>query len=161
LYVGTTSLPAGHASKVSYNRPFITRLGGGGGGVAQDWLFNAEYPMIRFLERNGYDLSYTTNVDAARAGNLILNHKAFLSVGHDEYWSAAQRTNVEAARNAGVHLAFFSGNEISFQPSQVGEMVSKLDQAVGFNAALRGVEHLCQYKLRLSSASKDRFMSTG
>lgn len=112
LYLGTTSLPSGHASKVSYNRPFLTRNGGGGGGTAQDWLFNAEYPMIRFLERNGYDLSYTTNVDAARYGSLILNHKVFLSVGHDEYWCAEQRSNVEAARNAGVHLAFFSGNEV-------------------------------------------------
>ena len=36
----------------------------------------------------------------------------FLSVGHDEYWSGGQRANVEAARDAGVHLAFFSGNEI-------------------------------------------------
>ena len=35
-----------------------------------------------------------------------------MSVGHDEYWSAGQRANVETARNAGVHLAFFSGNEI-------------------------------------------------
>ncbi|MEI9808801.1 MAG: N,N-dimethylformamidase beta subunit family domain-containing protein [Bacteroidota bacterium] len=112
LYIGTTGLPAGHASKVSYNRPFVTRDGSGGGGPYQDWLFNAEYPMIRFLEKNGYDVSYTTNTDAARFGSLILNHKVFLSVGHDEYWSAEQRTNVEAARNAGVHLAFFSGNEI-------------------------------------------------
>ncbi|MDP4264906.1 MAG: DUF4082 domain-containing protein [Bacteroidota bacterium] len=112
LYTGATSMPGGHASKVSYNRPFLTRNGGGGGGVAQDWLFNAEYPMIRFLERNGYNISYTTDVDAARYGNLLLNHKVFLSVGHDEYWSAEQRANVEAARNAGVHLAFFSGNEV-------------------------------------------------
>ena len=36
----------------------------------------------------------------------------FLSVGHDEYWSGAQRANVEAARDAGVNLAFFSGNEV-------------------------------------------------
>ena len=36
----------------------------------------------------------------------------FLSVGHDEYWSGGQRQNVEAARQAGVHLAFFSGNEM-------------------------------------------------
>jgi len=36
----------------------------------------------------------------------------FLSVGHDEYWSGQQRSNVEAARNIGVHLAFFSGNEV-------------------------------------------------
>ena len=35
-----------------------------------------------------------------------------MSSGHDEYWSAGQRANVEAAREAGVNLAFFSGNEI-------------------------------------------------
>ena len=43
---------------------------------------------------------------------LIKNHRVFLSVGHDEYWSGAQRANVEAARDAGVNLAFFSGNEV-------------------------------------------------
>lgn len=112
LYVGATSFPGGHAAKVSYNRPFANRSLGGGGGPQEDWIFNAEYPMIRFLEKNGYDVTYTTNVDAARYGNLILDHKIFLSVGHDEYWSAEQRANVEAARNAGVHLAFFSGNEV-------------------------------------------------
>jgi hypothetical protein len=34
-----------------------------------------------------------------------------MSVGHDEYWSGTQRANVESARDAGVHLTFFSGNE--------------------------------------------------
>ena len=105
LYVGA---PAGRAYKVSYNRPFRTRVVAGG----QDWVFNAEYPMVRWLEANGYDISYFTGVDSDRRGALILNHKAFLSVGHDEYWSAVQRNNVAAARDAGVHLAFFSGNEI-------------------------------------------------
>src|SRR5690606_38647192 len=47
-----------------------------------------------------------------RRGNLLQQHKLFLSVGHDEYWSAPQRANVESARAAGVHLAFFSGNEV-------------------------------------------------
>lgn len=97
----------GHAHKVSYNRPFTTR-----DAPTEDWLFNAEYPMIRWLERNGYDVSYFTDVDSDRRGSEILEHKVFLSVGHDEYWSAGQRANVEAARDAGVHLAFFSGNEI-------------------------------------------------
>src|SRR5438093_2196692 len=41
LYVGNTSFSNGHAAKVSYNRPFVTRAGGGGGGVAEDWVFNA------------------------------------------------------------------------------------------------------------------------
>ena len=41
-----------------------------------------EYPMIRWLERNGYDLTYETGVDTDRSGALLLNHKTFLSVGH-------------------------------------------------------------------------------
>ena len=56
----------------------------------------------------------------ARA-QLIRNHKVFLSVGHDEYWSGPQRANVEAARDAGVNLQFLSGNEMywrtRFEPS--------------------------------------------
>lgn len=105
LYTGS---PAGRAFKVSYNRPFVTRDVDNG----QDWLFNAEYPMIRWLEANGYDLSYITGVDADRFGALIRNHRVYLSSGHDEYWSKNQRAAVEDARGAGVHLAFFSGNEV-------------------------------------------------
>ena len=56
-YTGTT-----HAHKVSYNRPFQTR-----GTEPENYLFNAEYPMLRWLERNGYDVSYTTMVDLERA----------------------------------------------------------------------------------------------
>ncbi len=69
--------------------------------------------MVRWLEANGYDVSYFTGVDSDRLGDLIRNHKVFLSVGHDEYWSggAAQPMSKRPA-NAGVHLAFFSGNEI-------------------------------------------------
>lgn len=104
LYVGS---PASRAYKVSYNRPFTTREHNN-----TSFLFNGEYPMIRWLERNGYDVSYFAGVDSARRGAELLDHKAFLSVGHDEYWSAQQRTNVEQARDAGVNLAFFSGNEI-------------------------------------------------
>ncbi len=104
LYTGS---PAGRAYKVSYNRPFTTR-----DYAPEDFVFNSEYPMVRFLERNGYDVSYTTGVDTDRRGAELLEHQAFLSVGHDEYWSGDQRTNVEAARAAGVHLAFFSGNEV-------------------------------------------------
>ena len=81
------------------------------GTTPEDSLFNAEYPMVRWLEQNGYDVSYASGVDTDRAGGELLEHQAFLSVGHDEYWSGTQRANVEAARAAGSHLAFFSGNE--------------------------------------------------
>jgi hypothetical protein len=100
------SLP-NRAYKVSYNRPSNTA-----NLETATWIFNAEYPMVRWLEANGYDVSYFTGVDAARTGSLITNHKVYLSVGHDEYWSGPHRASVEAARNAGVNLAFFSGNEV-------------------------------------------------
>ena len=95
------------AYKVSYNRPFETRHY-----RAVNMVFNVEYPLVRWLEANGYDVSYFTGVDSDRRGEEILKHRLFLSVGHDEYWSLAQRRHVEAARDAGVHLAFFSGNEV-------------------------------------------------
>jgi len=95
------------AFKVSYNRPFNTGTFNG-----WTWIFSEEYPMVRWLEANGYDVSYSTGVDTDRSGPLITQHKVFMSVGHDEYWSGVQRANVEAARAAGVNLAFFSGNEV-------------------------------------------------
>jgi hypothetical protein len=114
LYHCSTNCPPGSptaykgTSMVSYNRPFHTALDDSG----RSWFTYSEYPMIRFLEENGYDVSYTSGLDVATKGSLLLNHKIFLSSGHDEYWTGQQRANVEAARDAGVNLAFFSGNEI-------------------------------------------------
>ncbi len=104
----------GRASAVSYNRPIITRDGGFAAGP-QDFIFGAEYPAIRWLEQNGYDVNYISGIDTASSGAQLLNSQIFLSVGHDEYWSAEQRDNVEAARDAGVNLAFLSGNEVYWQ----------------------------------------------
>ncbi len=114
LYTCTVSCPAGEplsyksAFKVSYNRPFNSAADDQG----RSWLMYAEYPMIRFMEANGYDVSYMSGIDVSTRAPLLLNHKVFMSVGHDEYWTADQRANVEAARDAGVNLAFFSGNEM-------------------------------------------------
>ena len=100
----------GRATAVSYNRPFVTNTSERGGWW--DFIFGAEHSAIRWLEQNGYDVSYISGVDTSRSGSMLLNHDAFLSVGHDEYWSGEQRANVEAARDAGVNLAFWSGNEV-------------------------------------------------
>jgi hypothetical protein len=177
-------------------------------------VLNSEYPFLRWLERNGYDVVYWSGVDTHRQGHLLsgrpppegdgvhvfpengamrsarwpasggdasvpaagrrlqaaargLGHgsalpaggavgckqrdeaagsaeacgasadggatttvqvgddgrkpRLFLSVGHDEYWSGRQRLLVEAARDNGVSLGFFSGNEvywrIRYEPS--------------------------------------------
>jgi Ca2+-binding RTX toxin-like protein len=107
------------AYAVSYNRPFITRDYGGVAAGPQDYLFGADYAAIHWLEQNGYDVTYISGVDTDRlgtswyandAGEVI--RKSFISVGHDEYWSGDQRINVESARDDGVHLMFWSGNEM-------------------------------------------------
>ena len=51
------------APKVSYNRPFETRHY-----RAVNMVFNSEYPMVRWLERNGYDVSYSSGIDTQRRG---------------------------------------------------------------------------------------------
>ncbi|MFW2233634.1 DUF4082 domain-containing protein [Rhizobium sp. CRRU65] len=115
LYGGNgpaTGQGAGRAYAVSYNRPIATRGGVGTFAGPQDYLFGAEYAGIYWLEQNGYDVSYLSGVDADRYGSLLLNHKTYVDAGHDEYWSGQQRTNVEAARDAGVNLMFWSGNEV-------------------------------------------------
>src|SRR5260370_366385 len=82
LYIGTVHY------KVSYNRPFTVSN-------VNTCLFTSETPLIRSLESNGYDLSYFTGVDTDRNGALIKQHKIFMSVSHDEYWSRAQRVKLE------------------------------------------------------------------
>jgi hypothetical protein len=72
-----------------------------------------EFPLAFWLEKEGYDVTYTSNVDTHADAKGLLRAKAFLSVGHDEYWTQQMFDNVTRARDAGVSLAFLSGNSIS------------------------------------------------
>ncbi len=80
LYMGS---PAGRAYKVSYNRPFNNRADPGGYGQP-NWVFWGLYPKLRWLEANGFDVSYISGVDADRYGSQLLGHRVFMTVGHDE-----------------------------------------------------------------------------
>ncbi|MEV0595084.1 DUF4082 domain-containing protein [Nonomuraea cavernae] len=106
LYFGS---PANRAYKVSYNRPINTR---GLENGPPNYFFNSEYPMIRWLEANAYDVGYISSIDASVRPADLLDHEVLLSVGHDEYWSDQMWDNFTAARDDGVDLAFFSANEV-------------------------------------------------
>jgi hypothetical protein len=134
LYAGNgtetanSQLDPGRAEQVSYNRPYATRYDTPGG---QDFFFSTEYPMIRFMEKNGYDLSYVSqaNVGASNGAAMLEQHKVFVNAGHSEYWDAADRTNLTAARNAGVNIAFFAANlmwwKTRWAPSQFGNEANR------------------------------------
>src|SRR6202012_3496771 len=90
LYTCTKWCPKGEpeaykaAYSVSYNRPFDGTLPTDDG---KSDPFYAEYQMMRWLEKEGYNITYTTQTAIAENPNLLLNHKLFVSSGHDEYWS--------------------------------------------------------------------------
>ena len=75
-----------------------------------EWLC-FEYPMAYWLEKHGYDVSYCSNSDMLTP-ERGLKCKAFLSVGHDEYWDLRQYRSVTTMRDQGVSLLFFSGNSV-------------------------------------------------
>jgi hypothetical protein len=71
--------------------------------------------MLRFLEREGYDVTYATDTDTHSTPTIFLGHKALLDVGHDEYWTSEMRNNLEAARDAGINLGFFGSDDGNWQ----------------------------------------------
>ena len=96
------------AQKVSLDRPFVDYGGAG-------HFFQFEYNSLRFLEKNGYWTTYATDVDLHEGTVTLTNHKAFVSMGHNEYWTRPMRDAVTAARDAGVNLGFFNGNSMEWQ----------------------------------------------
>ena len=96
------------AYKVSFDRPFVIGAGFG-------YLLNWEYPMIRWLEKNGYNLGYVSTEDIHSNGALLKNHKGILVVGHNEYWSKEMKDNLESAIDSGVNFANFAADTMSWQ----------------------------------------------
>lgn len=72
-----------------------------------------EYPLAFWLEKEGYDVSYISQIDVHNDGPNLLRGKIYLSVGHDEYLTEECYYNILKARDAGVNLAFLSGNSVS------------------------------------------------
>lgn len=116
-------------AEISFDRPYAlyyNKLPAGlvpvtnGSGEFLLW----EHPLSFWMEKEGYDVTYISNLDTHTDAKGLLRAKGFLSVGHDEYWSQEMYEHVTAARDAGVNLAFLSGNSVSgrilFQPSADG-----------------------------------------
>lgn len=70
-----------------------------------------EIQLVRFLEREGYDVSYQTDVDTDQNGASLLQHRLLIDAGHDEYWSKAMRDAWDAAAAAGTNLIFTGSND--------------------------------------------------
>jgi hypothetical protein len=90
------------AYRVSFDRPF--------GELAQTPMW-WEIQLVRFLEREGADVSYQTDLDTDRDAGSLLRHRLVMVAGHDEYWTTAIRDAFDAALDGGTNLAFMGSND--------------------------------------------------
>ncbi len=100
----TTVAGTAKAVKVSFERPYANVYD------EANWFLKADFPMVQWLERQGYDVTYTDDPSVDATPSQLLNHKTLILSGHDEYWSENEMNGYKAARNAGVNIASFSGN---------------------------------------------------
>ncbi|WP_433505854.1 N,N-dimethylformamidase beta subunit family domain-containing protein [Pseudonocardia halophobica] len=119
LYAAGTGRFADRSRAVSFDRPYQAKDMQGAG----DFLI-FELPFVEFAERSGLPLGYATDVDLHADPHLLDGARAMITLGHDEYWSAAMRATATGARDRGVNLAFLGGNEIyrhiRFEDSALG-----------------------------------------
>jgi hypothetical protein len=106
LPVGVTRTRQG--VEASYDRPYDTSTGAG-------QLFARDIAMIRFLERHGYPVTYTTDTGVDRHPDKLRRARVVVDIGHSEYWSQAARDGYAAARHGGVSLAFFTSDTMGWR----------------------------------------------
>jgi hypothetical protein len=108
---------ADRAKVLSFDRPYAEGSG------ASDFL-SLELPLVSFAEQHGLDVTYWTDIDLSENPQLITNHKALLSLGHNEFITGAERQAEVSGLGKGVNLAFFGATPdlrpARLQPSPLG-----------------------------------------
>jgi hypothetical protein len=77
--------------------------------------FTYERRFAEWAAREGFEFDVAASSDLACHPEVIDGYGLVLSIGHDEYWSAGQRSTIEAHIARGGHLASFSGNTCFWQ----------------------------------------------
>jgi hypothetical protein len=114
-YQGVGNCPRGvyplctRARVVSFDRPYDFADAGGDGTGDFLWL---EAPLVRFMEQQGLDVSYVTDVTVVEHPTVLANHKMLLSLGHDECWSLPERQAAVTAYQHGMNIGFFGASAV-------------------------------------------------
>jgi hypothetical protein len=87
-------------------------------------FFLWEFPFVYWMEQQGYDVSYVSNIDTHARPEHLDRAKGLISIGHDEYYSLEMFNNLKSAIARGLNVGFFSGNtccgRIDPRPSSTG-----------------------------------------
>ena len=77
--------------------------------------FTYERRFVEWAEAKGIALDYAVSSDLERDPSVVDGYRLVLGVGHDEYWSAAQRDTVERHVADDGNYASLSGNTMFWQ----------------------------------------------
>ena len=108
--------------QVSFNRPYgkYCQILDAPLSTGSGEFFLWEFPLAYWMESQGYDVTYVSNLDTHHDAEGLLRAKGLLSVGHDEYWSMEMFEHVRRAIGLGLNVALLSGNtcygRILFRP---------------------------------------------
>ena len=108
LYFNFTGVGDNH---VSFERPFDPEGAQSADGHPENRPQTLEFPLVRYLERLGYDVSYTTDADIDLDPGELLRHRLEMVAGHSEYWTKGIRDGLQQARDLGTNLAFMGAND--------------------------------------------------
>mgnify|MGYP000873574368 FL=1 len=106
---------SGNRVDVSFDRPYAkyAQIYENPQSVGSGEFLCFEYPLCYWLEEHGYDVSYCSNSDML-APDRAAKCKAFISVGHDEYWDLREYESVMQISRNGTCVLFLSGNSICY-----------------------------------------------
>lgn len=132
------------ARRVSFARPYAAGFQGsaatglGAGELLTNGRADGNLPvagweinMVRWLERQGHDVSYTTSVDTHRDPGPLAGHRALLVAGRDEYWTERTHAHVAEAVRGGMSLGIFG--------ARVGDVSIRLEASLVSGAADRAI----------------------
>ncbi|MCB0992007.1 MAG: hypothetical protein KDB16_13585, partial [Acidimicrobiales bacterium] len=77
--------------------------------------FTHERRFVEWAESEGFEFDMAVSSDLETVADLLDGYRLVLSVGHDEYWSAQGRDEIDAHIAAGGNFASFSGNTMFWQ----------------------------------------------
>jgi hypothetical protein len=94
--------------EVSYDRPYDSQTGAG-------QFFMREVAIVRFLERYGYSVGYTTIESLDREPAQVRGARTVMDVGHSEYWSLRAALAFARAHGGGASLIFISSDTMAWR----------------------------------------------
>ena len=104
--VGLTASTQG--VEVSYDRPYDSITGAG-------QFFARDVASVRFLERYGYSVAYTTIESIDSDPGQVQGRRAILDVGHSEYWSQGAAQALGRAIDHGTSVLFLSSDTLAWR----------------------------------------------